>query len=81
MFLIAVVCRGLYRSYCDLTPSQGARARQASRSRLVPVFGALAALSLAVATKSAVDYASLSYRVWADERFESPSRCFESDGR
>ncbi|KLU83966.1 hypothetical protein MAPG_03015 [Magnaporthiopsis poae ATCC 64411] len=81
VFLTAVVCRGLYRSYCDLTPSQGARARQAGRSRLVPVFGALAALGLAVATKSAVDYASLSYQVWADERFESPRRCFESDGR
>ncbi|KAL8350336.1 hypothetical protein RB598_005585 [Gaeumannomyces tritici] len=75
MALTAVVCRGLYCSYWDLTPSQGARARQASRARLVPVFAALAALSLVVATKSAADYAALSYRVWADERG------FESDGR
>ncbi|KAL8387923.1 hypothetical protein RB595_009574 [Gaeumannomyces hyphopodioides] len=75
VLLTTVVCRGLYRSYWDLTPSQGARARQASRARLVPVFAALAALSLAVAAKSAADYAALSYRVWADERG------FESDGR
>jgi hypothetical protein len=70
--LATLVGRGLYRSCQGLSPAQSVRPREASRNGLVPVFAALAALSLSLAVKSAADYATLSYQVWADERgFES----------
>lgn len=66
--LTALVGRGLHRSYLSLSPAQSIRARLANRERLVPVFSALAALSLVLATRSTAQYASLSYSRWADER-------------
>ncbi|TLD31211.1 hypothetical protein PspLS_02140 [Pyricularia sp. CBS 133598] len=66
--LTAVVGRGLYFSYKSLPPAQSTRPRLANRERLVPVFSALGALSLALATRSTSQYASISYSKWADER-------------
>ncbi|TLS31565.1 hypothetical protein PpBr36_03562 [Pyricularia pennisetigena] len=66
--LTAIVGRGLYFSYRSLPPAQSTRPRLANRDRLVPVFSALAALSLALATRSTSQYASISYSKWADER-------------
>lgn len=66
--LTAIVGRGLYFSYKSLSPTQSTRPRLANRERLVPVFSALAALSLALAARSTSQYASISYSKWADER-------------
>ncbi|KAI6380249.1 hypothetical protein MCOR25_001678 [Pyricularia grisea] len=66
--LTSIVGRGLYFSYKSLPPAQSTRPRLANREKLVPVFSALAALSLALATRSTSQYASISYSRWADER-------------
>ena len=59
---------GLYRSYKNLPPSQDVRGRLDRRKKLVPVFAGLALLGLLTASYSSLTYATLSYRVWADER-------------
>lgn len=62
------VGKSLAYSYRSLSPSQDVRLRLNRRTKLVPLFSGLAILSLSVALYSAVRYANLSYRVWADER-------------
>lgn len=68
IYLVSKIGRGLYGSWKSLSPAQDIRARLASRTKLVPVFAALAALSFILATTSAAQYVLLSYRVWADQR-------------
>ncbi|CAI4218793.1 unnamed protein product [Parascedosporium putredinis] len=64
-YLTFVVSRGLYRSYLELPPSQATRSRKSRRRQLVPIFAALALVSLAHAVYIGFDYALLSYKVWA----------------
>jgi hypothetical protein len=68
VWLSAAVGRSLYRSRYELRPAQDTRQRSASRSRNLPIFAGLAVLSLASAAYGALQYAALSYRVWASER-------------
>ena len=69
------VALGLYRSWKSLPPSQGVRSREAERTRLVPLFATLAALGFSIAAYSSVQYATISYQVWADQRgIETPQR-------
>lgn len=58
----------LYQSYTSLSPSQDVRLRLDKRRKLVPLFSALAVVSLAAASWSAINYISLSFEVWADQR-------------
>ena len=68
VYLTYTVGTGLYRSYKNLPPSQDVRGRSERRRKLVPVFAGLALLGLLTAGYSSLSYATLSYRVWADER-------------
>ena len=73
--MVSTVSLGLYRSWQRRPPPQNTRVREGERTRLVPVFSALAALSFTVAAYSAIQYATLSYQVWADQRsIEVPHR-------
>ncbi|CAI0644947.1 unnamed protein product [Colletotrichum noveboracense] len=74
-YLGFTVARSLYRSYRDLPPSQGTRARLVQRSILSPLFAGFTLVSLSLAGYWTLSYAKLSYRVWADQRgVESPAR-------
>lgn len=64
--LIAV--RTIYRSYIALPPSSATRHRQSRRKGHLRTFSLLALLSLAVAAFFGLEFASLSYRVWAVEQ-------------
>ncbi|TDZ49934.1 hypothetical protein CTRI78_v007709 [Colletotrichum trifolii] len=80
-YLGLTVARSLHKSYRDLPPSQGTRARLVRRSRLAPVFAVLASVSLAVAGYWTLSYAKLSYRVWADQRsVDAPVRFYGDNG-
>ncbi|KAH7041085.1 uncharacterized protein B0I36DRAFT_358285 [Microdochium trichocladiopsis] len=68
VYLTYTVVTSLATSYRALGPPQDTRSRQGRRSKLVPVFAALAVLAVTVASSSAADGAILSYRVWADQR-------------
>jgi hypothetical protein len=73
--LTGLVAKGLYKSYRELSPAQGTRERRSRRSIFTPLFAALSLTSLALAGYSATQYATLSYKVWADQRaVEVPSR-------
>ncbi|KAG7125830.1 hypothetical protein HYQ45_012472 [Verticillium longisporum] len=79
--LTAYVARSLYRSYTSLSPAQGTRERLTRRSILTPLFAGLAALSLALAGYTTSRYATLSYKVWADQRaLEIPARVYGEKG-
>ncbi|EEY20710.1 conserved hypothetical protein [Verticillium alfalfae VaMs.102] len=79
--LTAYVARSLYRSYTSLSPAQGTRERLTRRSILTPLFTGLAALSLALAGYTTSRYATLSYKVWADQRaLEIPARVYGEKG-
>ncbi|KAH8673967.1 hypothetical protein BX600DRAFT_221682 [Xylariales sp. PMI_506] len=80
-YLTYAVGTSLYTSYKFLAPSQDTRRRLAQRSKLVPTFLVLSGVSLLVSAVSFISYASLSYRVWADERgIELPQRLFGKNG-
>lgn len=67
--------RNLYRSSLQLPPAQETRLRVSKRSHLVPIFASLAVLSFCVAGYAGTAYASLSYKVWAEQRgLEVPLR-------
>lgn len=66
--LAASVGVGLYRSYKDLSRSPDVRPQLARRARLAPAFAALAVLGFVLAGYSSVQYAALSFRVWAHQR-------------
>lgn len=68
VYLTYAVGASLYTSYKSLSPSQDTRQRQEWRRKLAPVFGGLAVVALVSAAFSTVSYATLSYKVWADER-------------
>lgn len=78
VILTTLVARGLYRSYRELSPAQGTRERRSRRSAFTPLFAVLALASLVLAGHSTTKYATLSYKVWADQRaVEVPARCVE----
>ncbi|ETS80463.1 hypothetical protein PFICI_07992 [Pestalotiopsis fici W106-1] len=80
VYLTYAVGASLYTSYKSLSPSQDTRQRQEWRRKLSPVFAGLAAVALVSAAYSSISYATLSYKVWADERgIQLPSR-FVGDG-
>ncbi|KAH9243649.1 hypothetical protein K456DRAFT_1881268 [Colletotrichum gloeosporioides 23] len=80
-YLGFTVARSLYRSYRDLPPSQGTRARLVQRSILSPLFAGFTLVSLSLAGYWTLSYAKLSYRVWADQRgVESPARFYGNNG-
>lgn len=62
------VARSLYESHKALGPAQDTRSRKAERTKLTAAFGSLAALGLALAVTSTLEYWTLSYKVWAFER-------------
>ncbi|KAH6636485.1 hypothetical protein F5144DRAFT_567658 [Chaetomium tenue] len=62
------VTRSLYQSHKALGPAQDTRNRKAERIKLTVAFGSLAALGLAFAVASGLEYLTLSYKVWACER-------------
>lgn len=69
------VARSLLRSHRGLGPAQDTRDRSIRRTRQVTTFAALVAVSLACAAYASVQYALLSYKVWASERdVDIPSR-------
>ncbi|KAF7533484.1 hypothetical protein G7054_g7039 [Neopestalotiopsis clavispora] len=75
VYLTYAVGASLYTSYKSLSPSQDTRQRQEWRRKLSPVFAGLAAVALVSAAYSSISYATLSYKVWADERgIELPQR-------
>lgn len=79
--LTILVAKGLYKSYRELSPAQGTRERRSRRSIFTPLFATLALTSLALAGYSATKYATLSYKVWADQRaIEVPSRVYGEKG-
>lgn len=70
------VGRSLYRSHKALGPAQDTRQRSAERAKLTTAFGSLAALGLAFAVTSGLEYLTLSYKVWASERgIQVPESC------
>jgi hypothetical protein len=75
VWLTVAVGRSLYRSNRELRPAQDTRQRSARRSRNLPIFIGLAVLSLASAAYGALQYATLSYKVWVSERdLDGPTR-------
>lgn len=62
------VASSLLHSKYTLPISQDVKLRMAARSQLGWIFGGLALLSLGVAAYAGVNYASLSFESWADER-------------
>lgn len=81
IYLGYAVGASLYTSYKSLSPSQDTRERRSRRIRLVSVFLGLALTALVVATYSSVSYATLSYKVWADERgVDLPERLIGEKG-
>jgi hypothetical protein len=67
-YLTTTLCVSLYRLYIALRPSQGTRARTSRRVALAPLFAGLALVSLLYAGYSSARYATVSYKVWADQR-------------
>ncbi|KAM0284432.1 hypothetical protein ACHAQH_002008 [Verticillium albo-atrum] len=79
--LTTYVARSLYRSYSSLSPAQGTRERLTRRSILTPLFTVLAVFSLVLAGYSTSKYATLSYKVWADQRaLDVPARAYGEKG-
>ncbi|KAJ4304329.1 hypothetical protein N0V88_001942 [Collariella sp. IMI 366227] len=69
----------LYRSHKALGPAQHTRHRKSERTKLSVAFGSFAALGLALAISSGLEYLTLSYKVWASERGVSyPESLFEN---
>ncbi|EAQ91045.1 hypothetical protein CHGG_02980 [Chaetomium globosum CBS 148.51] len=62
------VARSLYQSHKALGPAQDTWNRKPERIKLTTAFGSLAALGLAFAVASGLEYLTLSYKVWACER-------------
>ncbi|KAI0128442.1 hypothetical protein BJ170DRAFT_329112 [Xylariales sp. AK1849] len=67
-YLTYAVGASLYTSYKSLSPSSDTRGRHSRRMKLAPAFIGLAVAAFAFATYSSINYAALSYSVWADER-------------
>jgi hypothetical protein len=79
--LVASVGRVLYRAYSFLPPSQAVRVRQSDRRKHVQIFLALSVLSFAVAIYHSVNFAIVSYDVWATERgVKIPKALWGEDG-
>lgn len=77
LYLTVSICRGLYRSYTGLRPSQDTRLRISQRRKVTPIFAALAVLSLATSVYHAARYTILSYNVWVNERgLKDPNRYY-----
>lgn len=66
--LTTLICYDvLYKSYKALPPSQDTRSRQSNREKHVRAHTLLAIAALATSCYHTLDYAFLSYRVWAQE--------------
>lgn len=66
--LSGFVGSSLSRSWRALGPAQDTRERRAQRAQLIPVFAALAAISLGSAVYSTLQHTALSYSVWSSQR-------------
>jgi len=81
VYLTSLVGRTAYRSYLTLPPSSATRLRERLRKEHVHVFASLALISLSVASFYSFSFASLSHRIWADERgVEVPQSFFGENG-
>lgn len=70
VLLSGFVGSSLYRSFQALGPAQDTRERRAQRAQLIPVFAALAAISLSSALYATFQHTALSYKVWASQRWD-----------
>ena len=74
-YLTFEVGRSLYRAQRGLGPAQDTRQRTSRRHALLPLFAGLASLGLLRAIYTAVQYGTLSYKVWASQHdVEVPAR-------
>lgn len=80
-YLTFEVGRSLYRAQRGRAPAQDTRRRSARRNALLPIFAGLASLSLLRAVNTAVQYGTLSYKVWASQHdVQVPARFYGDSG-
>ncbi|CAM1505602.1 Fc.00g112390.m01.CDS01 [Cosmosporella sp. VM-42] len=80
-YLTFEVGRSLQRAYRGLGPSRDTRQRISRRNALVPGFAGLALISLGRAFYTTVEYATLSYQVWASQQdVELPLKFYGDHG-
>ncbi|KAH8658687.1 hypothetical protein BGZ60DRAFT_531372 [Tricladium varicosporioides] len=81
VYLYVVVLRTIFRSYLALGPSSATRSCEPLRRGYVKIFSVLVVVSLMVGTFFALNFSSLSYRVWAMEKGVSlPESVFGDKG-